>query len=646
MSLFNKKTSLITPVQAAINLMQNNNIFSYAEKYYAAREGNKYNRLFKRAKDMLKENNYLNLMFLNSISQVAPIATGSKKMKQNLLKAFSNNVLLAKRNRQEIEPEGAVLLIIALKDRLLRVHTGGKRLITDSQGDSVINKMGPYLKKEKYMEAATVGLQEIERLMEYNKNYEIFTSWLGRWRGVFISPLLIFFSYSILKHNVIANYKYETTRGLENEQSNEASSQLYDGNEGEDDNREDDDICGICLESTNGPSMFDVDMENLTGYERRWYLSDLISLKRWYPTILNICTAGVLVYYNFWKAGKRNKIVSVLAFAYCFRSYRVEREKKENEEQVNRVNRVRTLACGHSFHTSCIDRWIQNRSTCPLCRANILTGNVPELDGLPMPTAPGVEAVGGNEAENEGNDRHGAYRFGDRVYVRTSRHSILGITEHLPATILRVSMDGETADIQYHNQWRVNSVYPRGIRYGVRIAILTSWAWGSVLYGRNRHHRYARMRRRYRNNYAYNDVNDFWNEISYGNGRGSTYDSYNRDRARNTTINNIYVANAVNNINSNSNASTSTTSSSTAAVTTTVPAILRGRDPSSTWYLDVQKSEVKRSVVGDSSKQTSSKSDSWWDSIKKSSKNSSGSSSRSSSGSSWSGKGGGSSGSW
>ena len=154
------------------------------------------------------------------------------------------------------------------------------------------------------------------------------------------------------------------------------------------------------------------------------------------------------------------------------------------------------------------------------------------------------------------------------------------------------------------------------------------------------------MRRRYRNNYAYNDVNDFWNEISYGNGRGSTYDTYNRDRARNTTINNIYVANAVNNINSNSNASTSTTSSSTAAVTTTVPAILRGRDPSSTWYLDVQKSEVKRSVVGDSSKQTNSKSDSWWDSIKKSSKNSSGSSSRSSSGSSWSGKGGGSSGSW
>ena len=120
---------------------------------------------------------------------------------------------------------------------------------------------------------------------------------------MFISPLLIFFSYSILKHNVIANCKYETTRGLENEQSNEASSQLYDGNEGEDDNREDDDICGICLESTNGPSMFDVDMENLTGYERRWYLSDLISLKRWYPTILNICTAGVLVYYIFWKAG-------------------------------------------------------------------------------------------------------------------------------------------------------------------------------------------------------------------------------------------------------------------------------------------------------------------------------------------------------
>ena len=72
-------------------------------------------------------------------------------MKQNLLKAFSNNVLLAKRNRQEIEPEGTVLLIIALKDRLLRVHTGDKRLITDSQGDGAISKMGPYLKKVVYL---------------------------------------------------------------------------------------------------------------------------------------------------------------------------------------------------------------------------------------------------------------------------------------------------------------------------------------------------------------------------------------------------------------------------------------------------------------------------------------------------------------
>lgn len=27
-----------------------------------------------------------------------------------------------------------------------------------------------------------------------------------------------------------------------------------------------------------------------------------------------------------------------------------------------------TLRCGHSFHVSCIGRWLHRRNTCPLCR--------------------------------------------------------------------------------------------------------------------------------------------------------------------------------------------------------------------------------------------------------------------------------------
>jgi hypothetical protein len=34
-----------------------------------------------------------------------------------------------------------------------------------------------------------------------------------------------------------------------------------------------------------------------------------------------------------------------------------------------------TTFCGHDFHNDCINRWIdQDKSTCPLCRASIISG--------------------------------------------------------------------------------------------------------------------------------------------------------------------------------------------------------------------------------------------------------------------------------
>ena len=29
---------------------------------------------------------------------------------------------------------------------------------------------------------------------------------------------------------------------------------------------------------------------------------------------------------------------------------------------------VRTLFCGHRFHHECVDRWLENKNTCPVCR--------------------------------------------------------------------------------------------------------------------------------------------------------------------------------------------------------------------------------------------------------------------------------------
>ncbi|XP_072955636.1 E3 ubiquitin-protein ligase Os04g0590900-like [Typha angustifolia] len=56
--------------------------------------------------------------------------------------------------------------------------------------------------------------------------------------------------------------------------------------------------------------------------------------------------------------------------------------------------------CSHAFHVQCIDTWLKSHSTCPLCRANIVSMNTPPaLPQLPSPSpeldnsSPGVEMV-------------------------------------------------------------------------------------------------------------------------------------------------------------------------------------------------------------------------------------------------------------
>ena len=35
------------------------------------------------------------------------------------------------------------------------------------------------------------------------------------------------------------------------------------------------------------------------------------------------------------------------------------------------------LACGHSFHRPCIERWLRIAANCPVCRATVGTGRAP-----------------------------------------------------------------------------------------------------------------------------------------------------------------------------------------------------------------------------------------------------------------------------
>jgi len=36
--------------------------------------------------------------------------------------------------------------------------------------------------------------------------------------------------------------------------------------------------------------------------------------------------------------------------------------------------KLRTLPCAHEFHTKCVDRWLKHNRTCPICRADALSG--------------------------------------------------------------------------------------------------------------------------------------------------------------------------------------------------------------------------------------------------------------------------------
>ncbi|XP_035771289.1 uncharacterized protein LOC102795246 [Neolamprologus brichardi] len=44
--------------------------------------------------------------------------------------------------------------------------------------------------------------------------------------------------------------------------------------------------------------------------------------------------------------------------------------------------KLRILPCFHDYHVQCIDRWLKDNTTCPICRANLADGNAPPTSDL------------------------------------------------------------------------------------------------------------------------------------------------------------------------------------------------------------------------------------------------------------------------
>jgi hypothetical protein len=138
---------LLTPVAVAIALLRQGGIVD-PHQYTKNKSPH-----MKRILEVLSNKKYLSVVLLKSLEDVVPKKTlrrnAGTSQRASLLRTFCDAVLLTWYGRYPVSdpvPESAVLVALSIEDRLARVHTRGRPLVSDEQASRAIARMGNAVK--------------------------------------------------------------------------------------------------------------------------------------------------------------------------------------------------------------------------------------------------------------------------------------------------------------------------------------------------------------------------------------------------------------------------------------------------------------------------------------------------------------------
>ena len=101
-------------------------------------------------------------------------------------------------------------------------------------------------------------------------------------------------------------------------------------------------------------------------------------IPRIHSTLSNVIRSRYVVnYYDPLSYMRTNNIVINRPYRYIERQ-NTQINEEENEkcsicwEPIGNLSR-KTLICNHSFHSNCVNRWLESNSSCPLCRREVTT---------------------------------------------------------------------------------------------------------------------------------------------------------------------------------------------------------------------------------------------------------------------------------